>query len=246
MSPIQGHPVVLAHGIARFDILREVRSNQLSAQINDILNSTGHSKVHIFAHSMGGLDARHMIVDIDGMADKVASLTTIGTPHLGTSLADALLTRGGVFLIEALRPVFHLEGFKNLTIAACAEFNRRAEGAEAKNGVVYRTYAATQERDSVLLPLQLSWQIIRAVEGENDGLVSLASQEWHKTLISGDGTSKAVEQNLFSVAADHLNEVGWWHLSELRLSFGLLPFIEQAENYERKIKDIYLEIARGL
>jgi triacylglycerol esterase/lipase EstA (alpha/beta hydrolase family) len=41
--------------------------------------------VHIIAHSMGGLDARHLIVDIVTMADKVGTLATIGTPHLGTS-----------------------------------------------------------------------------------------------------------------------------------------------------------------
>ena len=37
-------------------------------------------KVHLFAHSMGGLDARHMITHL-GMANRVRTLTTIGTPH---------------------------------------------------------------------------------------------------------------------------------------------------------------------
>src|SRR5262249_5187529 len=38
--------------------------------------------VHVFAHSMGGLDARYMISRL-GMAKRVLSLTTIATPHRG-------------------------------------------------------------------------------------------------------------------------------------------------------------------
>src|SRR5580692_9842199 len=40
-------------------------------------------RVHLFAHSMGGLDARWMISKLD-VADQVLSLTTIGTPHRGS------------------------------------------------------------------------------------------------------------------------------------------------------------------
>jgi len=45
------------------------------------------TRVHILAHRMGGLDARWVIVQ-EGMADKIASLTTIATPHRGTTLGD--------------------------------------------------------------------------------------------------------------------------------------------------------------
>src|SRR5207249_8887306 len=44
--------------------------------------------VNIVAHSMGGLDARYAISQL-GLGGRVASLITIGTPHLGTPLADA-------------------------------------------------------------------------------------------------------------------------------------------------------------
>jgi triacylglycerol lipase len=49
------------------------------------------SRVNVIAHSMGGLDARHVVSHL-GWGDRVASLTTIGTPHRGTSVADAALT----------------------------------------------------------------------------------------------------------------------------------------------------------
>lgn len=48
------------------------------------------SKVHIIAHSMGGLDSRYLISKL-GYADRVASLTTISTPHRGSNIADVLL-----------------------------------------------------------------------------------------------------------------------------------------------------------
>jgi len=48
------------------------------------------SKVHIIAHSMGGLDARYLIGKL-GYGDRVASLTTISTPHRGSKIADVLL-----------------------------------------------------------------------------------------------------------------------------------------------------------
>ncbi|MBS2017280.1 MAG: hypothetical protein JST00_30635 [Deltaproteobacteria bacterium] len=48
------------------------------------------SKVHIIAHSMGGLDSRYLISKL-GYGDRVASLTTISTPHRGSRIADVLL-----------------------------------------------------------------------------------------------------------------------------------------------------------
>lgn len=48
------------------------------------------TKVHIIAHSMGGLDSRYLISKL-GYADRVASLATISTPHRGSAIADVLL-----------------------------------------------------------------------------------------------------------------------------------------------------------
>jgi triacylglycerol esterase/lipase EstA (alpha/beta hydrolase family) len=44
-------------------------------------------KVNIIAHSLGGLDSRYAIGKL-GLGDRVASLTTVGTPHRGTYVAD--------------------------------------------------------------------------------------------------------------------------------------------------------------
>ena len=290
-------PIVLAHGIARFDILLEIhrrkfnlpenllsdefqyfknikthleshgfkpvfrtnqdfagsaalRAGQLRDRINEIISETGAGKVHIIAHSMGGLDARRMIVDL-AMADKVASLTTVGTPHLGTILADRVIGNGGIFLIEILRKVvrLNLDGFKDLTITECEKFNRRAEEQEATNNVFYQTYASSEELNRVFVPLVPSWIFIRNIEGRNDGLVPFTSQQWKKELVADDGRRKPVVQKEFPLPADHLNQVGWWDLEESGNPFfgiSLIELIKQKLEYEGEIKNIYLEIARDL
>ncbi|MGB9180320.1 MAG: alpha/beta fold hydrolase [Pyrinomonadaceae bacterium] len=220
----------------------DVRSEDLRNEVNRILAETGKEKVHIIGHSMGGMDARHMIVE-KGMAQKVASLTTIGTPHNGTSFADWGIAHGGDEIVKIISKVIHIEGLKDLTRDACRKFNDAARNAEASNDVVYKTYAATEDLLTTFTPLQLSWQIIHKEEGENDGLVPLTSQQWQSELKGDDGRVKKIEQKKFKVPGDHLNEVGWWDLNELvQLKFQF-NIKQAARDYEQKIKDTYLEIA---
>ena len=204
-------------------------AQQLAEQIKKI-NRT----VHIIGHSQGGLNSRHAIVD-HGVADNVAMLTTINTPHNGSPFADFGLSPLGKLFVEVARPVINLEGFKDLLTARCKEFNRRAADAEAKNAVVYRTYCASEERDRIVLPLRPSWKIIFQSERENDGLVSLTSQNWTDSIVAVDGTTKPVEHFKFPFPADHLNVCGWWDPAE--------P--EKASEYEPRVKEIYLQAAKS-
>lgn len=292
MSAKPKFPIVLAHGIARFDILLEIlrgklqlpetdlgdlfqyfkgirshleangfevfhpnqefagsvdlRAGQLRTRVNEIISITGAEKVHIIAHSMGGLDARHMIVD-KGMAERVASLTTIGSPHLGTILADHVIDHGGFLLKETLRPVINIDGFDDLRVSACEQFNARAEHQEATNEVIYQTVASAEELHLVFTPLVPSWILIRDHEGKNDGLVSVASQLWKRELIANDGSRKTVVQKDFPLPADHLNQVGWWDPQEAANPKKMFQSLfKQKKDYESKIKNVYLEIAQGL
>ncbi len=64
----------------------EGRGERLRAVILGILyDYPPETRVHIIAHSMGGLDSRWVLIQ-PGMADRIASLTTIATPHRGTTL----------------------------------------------------------------------------------------------------------------------------------------------------------------
>lgn len=70
----------------------EVRAAAIAKQIDDILARTGKAKVNVVAHSQGGLDAR-VLASPNGLGygDRIASVTTIATPHRGTKVADAVL-----------------------------------------------------------------------------------------------------------------------------------------------------------
>src|SRR5690606_31299482 len=68
----------------------ELKRAILRALENNTLDS--HNKIHIIAHSMGGLDSRYILSpqNPNNTADLISSLTTISTPHNGSPLADKL------------------------------------------------------------------------------------------------------------------------------------------------------------
>ncbi|MEM7154262.1 MAG: alpha/beta fold hydrolase [Myxococcota bacterium] len=61
------------------------RADALHQELLDCIEQTGRAKVNIIAHSQGGLDAR---VVAHLAPDRVASITTVATPHYGTPIAD--------------------------------------------------------------------------------------------------------------------------------------------------------------
>ena len=66
------------------------RANMLKVEIDRILEQSSARKLNVIAHSQGGLDTRYLISTL-GYGDRVASLTTVSTPHRGTKVADTLL-----------------------------------------------------------------------------------------------------------------------------------------------------------
>jgi triacylglycerol lipase len=77
----QGHPIIVSRVHPTGSI--QLRARQLKVNILKGLKQHSlprHSRVLIIAHSMGGLDARFMISKL-GMADRVAGLLSITTPH---------------------------------------------------------------------------------------------------------------------------------------------------------------------
>jgi triacylglycerol lipase len=189
-------------------------------------NFTRWPRVHILAHSMGGLDARCMLHRFR-MEDRVVTLTTIGTPHWGSPYADRGMKRFSSLMHLGRALGVHLEGARDLTRDACARFNERTSAYEEQNGVQYRTLAGVQPLERVFLPLRRSWRIIFDEEGENDGLVSRTSAVW-KTAC-----------HLETMDADHLNEIGWWDRGEARTG-------KDRETFEAGIRAVYLRVAQGL
>lgn len=71
----------------------------LGEHVERICEQTGHDRVHVVGHSLGGLIARHL-VQRQGGDRRIASLVTLGTPHSGSVLAHVVPTP----LIRQLRP----------------------------------------------------------------------------------------------------------------------------------------------
>ena len=275
------HPIVLAHGVCRFDIFWhnvlktdnhdnpeidkfhyfkgvrtflkrhefdvwhasvpwgasvEKRAAALRRNILDILDGRpGTAKVHIIAHSMGGLDARHMLFrdrNEGRVYPRVASLTTISTPHDGSPFADWAKNHMSEVLHTAGAMGLDLRAIKDLTTAACRAFNRdsRVRSFEEKlaDSIRFRTYGGHQSRQGTFWPLKISHRIIKDQEGRNDGLVSVTSAKWRDAFFQ-----KEIPKT------DHLNELGWWDLGQIREG-------ESPAMLLRRIHDLYLEIARAV
>lgn len=241
---LRAHDFATYHSSVSFAAGVETRARELRQELLRILDESGAAKVHIIGHSMGGLDSRYMIV-FEDMADKVASLTTIGTPHLGTSFAEWGLKHGGEWAIGVFSRFLSLDGFLTLTPAARTRFNDLVRDHEASNSVLYQTYASAEERDWVFAPIRPSWQIIDEAEGPNDGLVPVSSQQWVAKLVGDSGVEKIVRQHQFPLPADHLNQTGWWDLDELRrVKWWQVGILNERRKYEMAIKNVYLKIAR--
>jgi triacylglycerol lipase len=219
------------------------RARELGEQLSSYLDQNPrHAKVHIIGHSMGGLDSRCMMASNPEIRKRIASLTTIGTPHNGTPVADFWkLTRNDSTAsekLDALRPILDLEGFKDLTTSACAERNRQWRESEAGNSVFFQTYSSWEEKDAVFPPLRHAWQVIQdkgATDEQraNDGLVPVHSQKWQDP-------PREIRRHEFPFQSDHLNEIGWWDIAEV------VHGNWRPSKFEEKVRAIYLNIARDV
>ncbi len=164
----------------------ENNAKQLKTRIDSILSEIHAEKVNIIAHSKGGLDARYAISKL-GMTDKVASLTTVCTPHRGTCIADIVCH----FMPEDDAAVYALVNFfarfmgdenpdsslaiKQLSHKYMKAFNEEIIDAD---GVLYQSYCA-QMLSAVDDPLYaISYRLLKKYEGHNDGMVSEKSCQW--------------------------------------------------------------------
>jgi len=141
----------------------EVRAQAIGPQLDTILAQTGAAKLNLIAHSQGGMDAR-ILVSPGGMnyASKVASVTTIATPHRGTKVADAALglvsgsvgsavTNGFLNLLE--KGVYSVQSSPNIAAQAnelttsfmANTFNPKYTDAP---GVVYASYAGRTDLET--------------------------------------------------------------------------------------------------
>ena len=161
-------------------------AEDIRKRILQIREETGAEKVNIIAHSKGGLDARCAITTL-GMSPYVASLTTMNTPHRGCRFVDyaCRLPEGFYrFVAGCFDRTFARFGDKSpdfytathqFSTEASARFN---ENTPDMPGVYYQSYTSKMRNPFSHLLLSIPYCLIRPLEGENDGLVSVESAKW--------------------------------------------------------------------
>jgi len=164
----------------------ETNGEILKHTILDILAETGAEKVNIIAHSKGGLESRYVVSSL-GMGSKVASLTTIATPHRGARAMNVALKfpdwlyRFVSFCVDIWceflgdwDPDFY-RGSRQLAEKRCARFNKDNPDMP---GVYYQSFASRLRFFFGDLFYFLPWILVRIFDGPNDGLCSVESAAW--------------------------------------------------------------------
>ena len=163
-------------------------AEELTARIRQITDGPGAQKVNIIAHSKGGLDCRWAMRDPD-IAARVASLTTVNTPHRGCEYADYLLNRIDPQAQRKVADTYNkaarfagdtdpdfLAAMRDLTASACEERNRQMPQPEG----VYCQSVGSVLKKAIhgKFPLIFTYQLVKEFDGPNDGLVGWESFQW--------------------------------------------------------------------
>ena len=166
---------------------------ELTARIARLLDETGAEKVNIIAHSKGGLDCRYAMAKL-GIADRVASLTTINTPHRGCLFADYLLSKIPSDIQNKVADTYNtalkklgeadpdfLAAVNDLTDAHCQRLDAEMPTPE---GVYCQSVGSVLPKAvNGKFPLNFSYHLVKHFSGENDGLVSERSFEWGENYV---------------------------------------------------------------
>ncbi|SFU44570.1 lipase family alpha/beta hydrolase [Butyrivibrio sp. M55] len=164
----------------------ETNAKVLADRIKDILEETGAPKLNVIAHSKGGLDIRCAISKY-GLGDKIASVTTMSTPHHGSVTVDKLLKLPD-FLVrfagKCTDIVFKILGdknpdsysvFKSFSTKEAEKFNEKYPDSKE---TYYRSYAFAMKSPFADMFLWFTSLVVWLVEGENDGLLAPRAVKW--------------------------------------------------------------------
>ena len=242
------YPIVFLHGLAGFDTLLSTldywvgvddllsdsgysvhiegvsafddtytRSVMWQSHIQALVDNGVGRKFNLIGHSQGGLDSRYFasVLDED---QRIASITTIATPHHGSAVAGLFSsaielspTEGAVLdaLVSGAAELFGTSGaslsnqLSQMSPDSMRAFNQSTLDVP---GVMYFSWAGRSCRylqwscqneldgETVSSYFLLTHSYIEGVEGDNDGLVSVESAKWGEFL----GV----------LPADHIDQVG--------------------------------------
>ncbi len=233
---LRGHGAKVFFGEQDCWASTETNAQALCERIDEILNETDAEKVNIIAHSKGGLEAR-MAASSLGYGSKIASLTTISTPHRGSKTFTKFLRAPHVLFSIA---AFAVDNWIRLVGDKKPDFKRVCEGFSvsymerfnAENpddpNVFYQSVAGVMKRPLSDISLTTACFVLNRIEGPNDGLVSVESARWGERCIELHGNTRR--------GISHLDEI------DLRRA----PFSKKTGKGIRDITDFYVELVHDL
>lgn len=159
---------------------------ELRARIEAVCAQTGCEKVNVIAHSKGGLDIRAAALLCP---ERIASITTINTPHRGCSFADYLLEKVPLCVQSRIAKTYNaaahflgdrkpdfMAAVRDLTAARCRSFDA---SHPAPDGILCRSVGSILTHASGgKFPLNFTHRLAKYFDGPNDGLVSASSFRW--------------------------------------------------------------------
>ena len=259
------YPVVLVHGAFGFDAIgpvsywygivsalrsggatvytpsvsgaetSEARGEQLLRALRSYKAAYGHQKFNLIGHSHGGPTARYVAAVAPEL---IASVTTVGSPHAGSKVADAIetvtswtgttgfaatLANGLASTIAFLSgsptlPQDALGSLKSLSTRGAADFNRRfpqgkptsscGQGPASVNGIRYWSVGGTSVATNVL----------------DVSDVLLVSTSVLFGFEQNDGLVSQCSSHWGTVLKDNY---AWNHLDEVNQAFGLRGLFSQ-------------------
>lgn len=161
---------------------------------------------------------------------KVLSLTTVATPHHGSPVADYLLTNIPSATLTQLYDILHrmqmrTGAFKQLTTTYMTQtFNPSTPDLP---DVRYFSYGASCPKPGWWSVFRYSWDVVGAMEGENDGLVSVDSAKWGEY----QGTL---------VGVSHLDIINWYN----RLGYWVGGMVGRERGFNAVV--FYCDVVDGL
>lgn len=161
-------------------------AEELKQRIEEICNETDCEKVNVIAHSKGGLDIRETL---RLCPEKIASVTTVNTPHKGCLFADFLLEKVPENMQEKIAKGYNavakkigdkspdfLAAVRDLTAEKCEKFDKTHPIPE---NIFCRSVGSVLTHPSGgKFPLNFTYRLAKYFDGKNDGLVSVSSCEW--------------------------------------------------------------------
>lgn len=211
------------------------KAAQFRLQYLQFLAVAGASKGNIIGHSHGGIYTRYAISNL-GLASKVASLTTLCSPHRGSAVADVILNvvpDSGHWLVGSILDMVYRfvtgddnpnslqNGYNLVRSYMINTFNPSTPNI---SGVYYQSWATKIYTITADMVLEGTWLLLLFYEGANDGLVSVNSAQWGNFRGTWTGS--------------WYNAGGVSHINAVNHFFGVTPGADVESWYMDIVKDL--------